>query len=105
MCDILLEIRPKPDGAFSGFSKITCKPLIAWAQPRRNIRTLLNLQPNSSTLAGTLKDSAIEFAPENTIGRCTMKSFAVKPFGIGQMAVEWQDACRPGSMVLARFAR
>jgi hypothetical protein len=95
-CNLKFELRDKPEmlGHYSGYSTLTCVALESYAAHPEGTRRALGLFtaviPTSAILAGTLKDSSIQFRVDQT------------PFGNDQMAAAWKDPCGDGQMVLSR---
>jgi len=108
-CNLKFELRDKPEmlGHYSGYSTLTCVALESYAAHPEGTRRALGLFtaviPTSAILAGTLKDSSIQFRVDQTFGTiCPPTSLSITPFGNDQMAAAWKDPCGDGQMVLSR---
>jgi hypothetical protein len=107
MCILRFELRldRETPGAFAGYSTMICTPLNPWE--RRSMAAMVP-RPISAILTGTAESGAIRFHVDDTIGSaagCTPTAFVIKPFGVNQVAAEWQDSCHGGTMLLNRSGR
>jgi hypothetical protein len=112
LCQLALELRESPPAVFTGYSKLTCWPIV---QPQGRDRingsyVMRSLSPTSAVMTGSLKNGAVVFHVDKTIGAsvegCTITGFTATPFGVDQVAAEWQDGfCGTGQVVLRRTAR
>src|SRR5664280_2046677 len=62
------------------------------------------LKPMSAILSGAPEDGSILFRVDKTLGdNCPMTGLTLTPFGIKQIAVQWEDTfCGGGYMVLSK---
>lgn len=114
ICALRFELRDNREkpGVFSGYSTLACTPLglPEYNRPNADLSAMLmmRLKPTSAILTGAAEDDAIRFHVDDTISSpdgCAPTEFTVKPFGTNQMAVEWQDSCHGGAIVLNRTGR
>jgi hypothetical protein len=109
ICALKFELRDKREkpGQFSGYSTLTCTPL--WTTQRRwgpNMATMLSPNPTSAILTGAAETGGIRFSVDDTIsGAFAPTAFTVRPFGNNQIAIQWQDSCRGGMMLLSKSGR
>jgi len=68
--------------------------------------------PTSAILSGQVDGDSIVFRATENIGvaqainACDMRSLTVKPFGVAQLAVEWQQPpCDDGQVIMQRLPR
>lgn len=106
LCNLKLEIRPRPESTFAGFATLTCVPL---SQPRNTsapLAILLQRIPRSVILTGIPGNGEVAFHVEKLIGfsaECPMTVLEVTPFGSSQLAAEWKNgACDGGQIVMSR---
>lgn len=111
LCQLGLEIREGSPGMLSGYAKVTCWPLVPDVPGRSRITNVVrSLSPASAVLTGQMKDGAVAFQIDKTIGAsvegCVLTAFSVTAFGNDQIAAEWQrDHCGKGQMVARRMGR
>src|SRR5450755_2288898 len=97
MCILKIELRPAPHNQFSAYSSLMCVPLgqrtmyqNPWLKPPTPISTILS----GAAAGGSIlfyADKAIDAGKNG----CGMGMLSVTPFGLRQVAVDWQDgACR-----------
>jgi hypothetical protein len=112
VCGLRFELRgnEKP-GTFAGYFTLTCTPVISFQQRQwqRNmtIPAVAGPKTTSTILTGTPESGAIRFHVDDVIGPtgCIPTAFVLKPFGLSQIALEWQDGCHGGSLLLNRAGR
>jgi hypothetical protein len=113
VCGLRFELRgnhEKP-GAFAGYFTLTCTPVISFQQrqwrPNLAPATVAGPKTTSTILTGTAESGAIRFHVDDVIGAtgCIPTAFVLKPFGLNQIAIQWQDGCHGGSMLLNRTGR
>src|ERR1700694_2714204 len=109
VCQLAVEMRENVPGRLTGYPRLVCYPLPSYypGQPKVNPGTafLKSMSPISAVLTGSLKDGAVVFHVDKTIGEtaegCALTAFTVTPFGNDQAAAEWQNGrCGNGQMVL-----
>jgi hypothetical protein len=114
ICGLRFELTPKTPDTFSGYSNFKCSsiaPLMGGKNRVNPKAALLNrMTPDAAILTGTLKDGAIQFHADKTIGTdsngCSITSFTLTPFGSNRLAAEWQaGSCEGGHMLLAKAPR
>jgi hypothetical protein len=109
ICAFKFELRhnlEKP-GTFKGYATLTCIPL-APRQWRPNLVAVNGAKTMSAILTGLPEPGAIRFHVDdafNTTGGCSPTAFVLKPFGLNQIVIEWEDSCRGGAMTLSRVGR
>jgi len=111
-CVLRFELRDNRDapGKYSGYYTLTCTPLSRldrrrW-MPDMAASMMLGPKPTSPILTGTADGGAIHFQVDDTVsGGCAPTEITVKPFGATQIAVQWHDSCRGGSMLLTKAGR
>jgi hypothetical protein len=83
-------------GTFVADSTLTCRP------QRRMYVTQAAV--SSSVLSGQAQTDAIHFMIDEIIAQaeCAPTAFSVKPFGMAQLIVHWEDACKGGTMIVNR---
>jgi hypothetical protein len=109
-CALNLEMRDKQAGEMAGFVKLICYPLPTYYLGKtkidRSIAYLKTMTPLSAILTGTMKNGAIAFRVDKTIGTapdgCNLTGFTVTPFGSGEVAVDWQKGACPGGQMTLR---
>jgi len=114
ICTLRVEIRMSnavPDG-YAGYSTMRCNPSFFTIDKDRrlpNSETLLaaQVEPVSAILSGMGANDAIQFHVDRNIGQyadgCKPTSFTISPFGLQQIAAQWQEGnCRSGDMILRR---
>jgi hypothetical protein len=114
LCRVQLEISDKGQAQVNGYVKMICYPTGAYyqAHPKINIQEtfMKAMTPMAAILSGTIKDGAIAFHVDKTIGTgldgCALTSFTVTPFGTDEVAAEWQKTnCPGGQMTLSRSSK
>jgi hypothetical protein len=109
ICAFKFELRPnleKP-GSFKGYVTLTCIPL-APRQWRPNLVAVAGTKTMSAILTGLPEPGGIRFHVDdafNTTGGCSPTAFILKPFGLNQIVIEWEDSCKGGAMTLNRSGR
>ena len=112
VCRLQFELQRAPQSQFKGFSKLLCTSVAfltpgAKPLPRPTAPALTLLNPSSAIMTGKVEGAAIRFTVDQTFNNspdgCTMKTFALTPFGQDQIATQWtEDNCVGGQMVLQR---
>jgi hypothetical protein len=113
LCQLAVEIRESGPDQLAGYPRLACWPMMPYVPGQKfNPSTALakSLSPISAVLSGTVKDGAVAFRVDKTIGAtvegCVLTSFTATPFGNGQLAVEWQkDKCGKGEMILRKVMK
>lgn len=114
LCRVQLEVSDKGQGEINGYVKMLCYPTGAYyqAHPKINVsETFMKaMTPMAAILSGTVKDGAIAFHVDKTIGTgldgCPLTSLTVTPFGTDEVAAEWQKTnCPGGQMTLSRSSK
>jgi hypothetical protein len=62
------------------------------------------LKPMSAILTGAPRNGSIEFHVDKSLGdNCPMTALTLMPFGVRQIAIQWEDTfCGGGYMVLTK---
>jgi hypothetical protein len=114
LCKVQVEIRDKGEAQVNGYVKLLCYPTAQYYQkhPRVNAADafMKAMTPLAAILSGSVKDGAIAFHVDKTIGAsldgCALTSFTVTPFGTDEVAAEWQKGtCPGGQMTLSRQSK
>jgi hypothetical protein len=114
LCRMALEMRDNGAGGLTAYPRISCVALMPYLPGPHKLTAAQaaakSMSPVSAVLTGNLKDGAVAFRVDKTIGAtfdgCTMTAFSVTPFGNDEVAAEWQNGtCGKGQMVLRRVGR
>jgi hypothetical protein len=114
LCKVQVEIRDKGQGEVNGYVKLLCYPTGVYYQKHPKVNPteafMKAMTPLAAILSGNVKDGAIAFHVDKTIGAsldgCALTSFTVTPFGTDEVAAEWQKgSCAGGQMTLSRQSK
>jgi hypothetical protein len=114
LCQMALEMRDNGAGELTAYPRISCVALMPYLPGPHKLTAAQaaakSMSPVSAVLTGNLKDGAVAFHVDKTIGAtfdgCTMTSFIVTPFGNDEVAAEWQNGtCGRGQIMLRRMGR
>jgi hypothetical protein len=98
LCTMHFELRGdrQHPGTFVADSTLTCMP------QRRMYVTQAAV--SSVVLRGQAQTDAIHFKIDEIVSQaeCAPTAFSVKPFGMAQFIVHWEDACKGGTMIVNR---
>lgn len=112
LCQIALEMRDNGKSELAGYSQVHCVPMMPFLPGPRKLdpgtAAFRSLTPVAAVLTGTLKEGAVEFHVDRTVGTtfdgCVITSFKVTPFGNDQVAAEWRNGtCGGGQMMLRKI--
>jgi hypothetical protein len=114
LCQMALEMRDNGAGGLNAYPRISCVALMPYLPGPHKLAPAQamakSMSPVSAVLTGNLKDGAVAFHVDKTIGEtfdgCTLTAFTVTPFGKDEVAAEWQTGtCGRGQMVLRRVGK
>lgn len=114
LCQMSLEMRDNGAGALTAYPRISCVALMPYLPGPHKLdpaqAAAKSMSPVSAVLTGNLKDGAVAFHVDKTIGAtfdgCTISAFSVTPFGNDEIAAEWQNGtCGRGQIMLRRTGR
>jgi hypothetical protein len=110
LCMFQFEIRDNREkpGTFAGYSSLTCSPIYTFRQPRPWPYTaaMMMPKPTAAILSGVAGDGAIRFSVDDAVsGPCPPKAMTVKRFGSTGLAIQFDDKCGGGKMLLSRSGR
>lgn len=114
LCRLQLEIRDRGQSEVNGYVKMLCYPTGQYYQTHPKVNPteafMKAMTPLAAILSGTVKDGAVSFHVDKTIGTgldgCALTSFTVTPFGTDEVAAEWQKTnCPGGQMTLSRQSK
>ena len=119
MCTLTLEVDPIRDkaGQFSAYSTLGCifnttlDLLTHKHDPQAMVERMgKGNSPTSAILSGLVKDNTLAFTADKNVGvaevpgACDMKAITVRPFGVNQVAVDFQNPpCEEGQLVMRRM--
>jgi len=119
MCTLSLEVDPIRDkeGQFSGYSTLGCifnttlDMLTHKPDPQAMVERMGKANsPTSAILSGQVNGGVIAFTADKNVGvsevpgACDMKSITIRPFGVNQVAVDFQNPpCSDGQLVMRRM--
>jgi len=99
-CTMKFELRRKPGepGEYFGYPTYAC---IATPPRSAVIHGIVLRTPLAAILSGAPKDGALVFNLDKTVttetNGCTFTAFSVTPFGVNQLAAQWQEGqCAEG---------
>jgi len=99
LCTLHFELRAEREhpGSFLASSTLTCAPSLQNAWMRKNSVTsvILSGQPSGEDIPLKITDTI-------AAANCAPTAFSVKPFGMTQIIVHWEDACKGGTMIVNR---
>jgi hypothetical protein len=112
-CQVRLELRMSEDtpGSITGYETRACMPTLVLMGRKYDRNTIPSIvehaSPVSAVLTGTLINGDIAFRVDKTVGtlpdHCPLSSYAVSPFGQGQVIAQWQEgSCTTGQMLLTK---
>jgi hypothetical protein len=115
-CQVRLELRASPDqpGDYTGYSSMSCAPLMALAGHTYNRRTLppddmQRMAPVSTVLSGPVKDGAIRLMLQQSITTtpdgCQPTAYTLTPFAEKLGAKFDRGTCQGGQLVMQRVSR
>jgi hypothetical protein len=112
-CRAMLELKSASPGAnqFDGYISMECfAPTLAtkgegpFAQANPIAAMALLTTPASAILAGSVSNGALEMKSTKTIETladgCPVTAISVRPFGSGQVAMDWQEGSCPGAQLI-----
>ena len=109
LCTLTFELREShaADRPYAGYSSLTCTPFWPFEPGRHKpdpATVFMALKPMSAILSGAPEGGSILFRVDKTLGdNCPMTGLTLTPFGIKQIAVQWEDTlCGGGYMVLSK---
>ena len=109
LCTLTFELREShaADRPYAGYSSLTCTPFWPFEPGRHKpdpATVFMALKPMSAILSGAPEGGSILFHVDKTLGdNCPMTGLTLTPFGIKQIAVQWEDTlCGGGYMVLSK---
>jgi hypothetical protein len=95
-CALKFELRQSPDVRLAGFSTLNCQPL------RGNV----SADPETAILSGAANKGSFQFRVDKVVGPdrngCAPMAFTLTPFGVNQLAAEWQEQGCPGGHAILR---
>ena len=107
ICNLRLEIRPKAENLFAGYSTMTCIPVMPHRTPNA-LSAILWRSPRSAILEAKPANGSIPFYVLKQYGmaeECRLTALTVTPFG-AQIGVEWHNGtCSGAEMVLSRVGQ
>lgn len=111
MCTLHFELQGSNvvERPYAGYSTLTCTPVWPFDPPHRRTdaayRLMAAQSPMSAILTGAVQKDAIRFHVDKTLNKnCPMTAMTLMPFGVKQIAVQWEDEfCGGGYMVLSKL--
>ena len=115
-CQVRLELQASPDlpRLYTGYSSMSCGPLIALASNIANKshlppNTIRDMAPVSTVLSGPAKDGAIRLMLQQSITTnpdgCQPTSYTLTPFAEGLGSKFDRGTCQGGQLVMHRAPR
>jgi hypothetical protein len=113
ICDLKFELADKEGdpGKLSGYSALTCNDAGALVSKGNGAREAFDrFSPEAAILTGTPDNGTIKFTLDKVVGTdangYAPKSFALTPFGKGQLDAEWlEEKCSGGHIILRKTPR
>ena len=108
-CTIQLELtsNPTPPDQYSGYVTLRCIPAFVpgFGKSMKQVTHTMNeYTPVSSELEGSLQAKSVQLHLSKSIGTlCPVTALTLTPFGTTRLAVEWEDSCGDGQLIMRKI--